>query len=494
MIQQHLTFVFFQIRGLQSKRIARLEHQLSMNIKETQHRIVTEVAKDMSFLRRILNEANLMKFTVILNTPLSQHTKSNNLLFYTKPVYTDSNAKESFNSLRRRSSCPQISAYRSERLMISRKRAYSENCGQFRQSSTTTLNRSKSDGDLSRIDRIKTFEGSGSLFETNDLLSNVLTALGSIRQIDEDVQSFLELGTNSGLDEQPDSSYEWTSNGTNSNQIEEYMKQNTKNHITSMLPSKLESINHYENFTIQVDSEKQTETRKKSFMSKINPFKGSRKYSVTSQDNSAEKYLENTSKGRESRLSLSHLTCENMELLENTTIADLIRAIEGEQTKSKFSPETPLLDDYEESSKIKIGTNVPTQGLRRGSLRPTHDYTTIFTSQNMNRRNSSILNREPTTVSRSFPANLSSMTTPKRTTQRIRSTSSSIPTVQEHDSYIQSLSMLHRTSSLRPTPLNAETISQMPMITVQAPNVSRTNLLWHPDGNESTLKNNIRRK
>lgn len=479
---------------MQSKRIARLEHQLSMNIKETQHRIVTEVAKDVNFLRRILNEANLMKFKVILNI-LSQHTKSNNLLFYTKPVYTDSNAKESFNSLHRRSSLPEISAYRSERLMISRKRAYSENCGQFRQSSTATLNhRSLSDGDLSRIDRKKTFEGSGSLFETNDLLSNVLTALGSIRPINEDVQSCLELGTNSG---QPDSSYEWTCDETNSNQIEEYMKQNTKNPITSMLPSKLESINHYENFTIQGDSEKQTETRNRSFMSKINPFKDSRKYSVTSQDNSVEKYLENTSKGRESRLSLSQLTYEHMELLEKTTIADLIRAIEGVQTNSNVSPETPLLEDYEERSEIKIGTNVPTQGLRRGSLRPTHGYTTIFTSQNMNRRNSSILNREPSIVSRPFPANLSSMTTPKRTTRRIRSTSSSIPTVQEDDSCIQSLSTLHRTSSLRPTPLNAGTISQMPMITVQAPNVSRRNLLWPPEyseGNEYTLKNNIRRK
>lgn len=49
---------------MQSKRIARIEHQLSMNIKETQHRIWTEVTKDVSFLRRVLNEIHLMKFTV----------------------------------------------------------------------------------------------------------------------------------------------------------------------------------------------------------------------------------------------------------------------------------------------------------------------------------------------------------------------------------------------------------------------------------------------
>lgn len=424
--------------------------------------------------------------------------------FNAQPVYTDSTTKQTFNLLPRSSSCPEVSAYRKEHLVTSRKRAYSENCGQFRQSSTGTLNRSQSDGDLSRIDREKTFEGSGSLFETKDLLSNVLTALGSIKPINEDVQSCLELGTYSVVHEQADSSYEWTWDGSNSNQMNEYMKNKAKNPITSIFPTKLESRDSSEKtLKIQVDSETQTETRKRSFMSKINPFtdrsasQESRKYSVTSQDNNADKYLENTSKGRESRISLSQLTCENMELLQKTSIADLIRAVEGVQTNSNVSPETPLLEEYKESSKIKIGTNVPAKGLRRGSLRPTHDYTTIFISQNMNRHSSSNLNRDSTVVSKSFPANPSSMTTPKRTTRRVRSTSSSIPTVQEHDSNIQSLSMLHRTLSLRPAPMNTGTISRMPMITVQAPNVLRRNLLWHPeypDGNESTWNNKTRRK
>lgn len=48
-----------------SKRIARLEHQLSENIKATQNRIWTGVTKDVSFLRRILNEVHMMKFKVI---------------------------------------------------------------------------------------------------------------------------------------------------------------------------------------------------------------------------------------------------------------------------------------------------------------------------------------------------------------------------------------------------------------------------------------------
>lgn len=57
-------------RGMQSKRIARLEHQLSVNIHNTQHRIWTGVTKDLSFLRHILNEVNLMKFKVILRCRL----------------------------------------------------------------------------------------------------------------------------------------------------------------------------------------------------------------------------------------------------------------------------------------------------------------------------------------------------------------------------------------------------------------------------------------
>lgn len=51
---------------MQSKRVARLEHQLSENIKATQQRIWTGVTKDVGFLRRILNEINLMKFKVTI--------------------------------------------------------------------------------------------------------------------------------------------------------------------------------------------------------------------------------------------------------------------------------------------------------------------------------------------------------------------------------------------------------------------------------------------
>lgn len=51
-------------RGMRSKRITRLEHQLSENIKLTQNRIWSGVTKDVSYLRRILNEIYMLKFKV----------------------------------------------------------------------------------------------------------------------------------------------------------------------------------------------------------------------------------------------------------------------------------------------------------------------------------------------------------------------------------------------------------------------------------------------
>lgn len=407
-------------------------------------------------------------------------------------MYTDPTTNEIFRSLHRLSSCPEISVYRNQSLRISRKRAYSENCGPVHQSSIMTLTRSLSDGQLSRIDKEKTFKDSGSLFQTKDLLSNVLSALGSIRPINDDARSCLEMQT--CYEQEPiDSSYEWTWNRNNSQEINDYSSNQRQPTINS------------ETVTIQDDSHNETKNLNRSFLSKINPFKDrilsqeeGRRYSVSSQEYNVQKYLEKTSNGRESRISFSQLTCENVELLENTSIADLIRAVEETQTKTNASQETPLLGEYKERSKIKIGT-VPSTDLRRGSLRPVHTYTTIFVSQNMNNRI-----KESAVVSRSFPINSTSITAPKRTTRRIRSTSSSIPTVQEHNSLIQSTPMLHRTMSLRPIPhpknvvkttVSANPLSEMPMITVQRPNDSIRNLLWHPEyEDKSTLKNKIRRK
>lgn len=55
----------FIYRGMKSKRVHKLEHKLSENIRATQHLVRREVVKDINFLRRLLNEVNLLKYKVI---------------------------------------------------------------------------------------------------------------------------------------------------------------------------------------------------------------------------------------------------------------------------------------------------------------------------------------------------------------------------------------------------------------------------------------------
>lgn len=59
-----LMLIGFIARGMQSKKIARLEQQLVDNLKFTHNRLWNGVSKDVSYLRRILNEANIMQFSV----------------------------------------------------------------------------------------------------------------------------------------------------------------------------------------------------------------------------------------------------------------------------------------------------------------------------------------------------------------------------------------------------------------------------------------------
>lgn len=53
-------------RGLKSKKIAHLEHQLAINLKQTQNKIWNGVQKDVGYLRKILNEIYMLKFKVRL--------------------------------------------------------------------------------------------------------------------------------------------------------------------------------------------------------------------------------------------------------------------------------------------------------------------------------------------------------------------------------------------------------------------------------------------
>lgn len=432
-------------------------------------------------------------------------------------MYTDSTEKIAFTSLHRSLSCPELTMYRKELPRISRKRTYSENYGQQIDSSTMnstmTLNRVQSEGDLSRIDKEKTFKAfkGSNVSQTKDLLSNIMTALGSIQLANEDEldtrsrQSFTpsdDSFTNRPTRQRAFSDFyiphqdsfknsnELTWNGNNGNQVQEYLRNKTRKFSTaSVFQSKSESINRSETNnqnTLHVPAEGVY----RSFINKINPFKArgqeGKRHSVSSVN--TQLYLNNTAKGRESRSSLSQFDTENMELLEKTTIADLIRAIEEVQTKSNISSVTPLLSEFGGSLNTVTSTFHNRQrqpnGSRRGSLRPVPAYTTVFNSQNINRlNNSSVLDRELATSSSMLdPVNPPHMNTPISTKRSLPRASHNSPPPQ----------ILQRTFSLRPSPLatsshstsNVQALSENPTITVQAPDVTKKNVLWPP---ESTI-------
>lgn len=443
-------------------------------------------------------------------------------------MYTDSTENITFHSLTRSLSCPELTMYRLEHpIRLSRKRTCSENYGQSIETSamtsTMTLNRVQSEGDLSRIDKKETFKTleASTLGQTKDLLSNIITALSSIELSNEDELSNSQMWTcdrtqsrqslaqsDESLTNRPvrkrafsdfyipqtnstENSNKLMWNGNNDHQIQEYFRNRPKKFsIESTFPSISESTSHSRTNrrnTLHVP----TESRYRSFISKINPFKAKvigqegKRYSVTSLD--PHNYLNKTAKGRESQYSLSQSAAENMELLEKTTIADLIRAIEGVQAKSNISSANPFLADYRGSVRSRTGLQVSKNvSSRRGSLRPIPKYTTVFTSENMGRHNnSSNLDREsavtsPKTLNLVNPTQITSPHSAKRI-------SSNAP----HNS--PSPQVLRRTFSLRPSPLavspqptsNVRVHPETPIITVQPPNVMESNVLWQP---ESTIK------
>lgn len=288
--------------------------------------------------------------------------------------------------------------YQSHVPHIPRKRAFSENIISPSDEEVNdeiigiTPNR-RSETDLSRIDRKRTFEEANFVsINTGDVLARVVQALSTIRSMDDDLDRVRsqddsgnetggingfsdteilssECGVLSGLSsglsgsvsatppikrriralsdyrvptrDVPQDPHEWTWNGTNA-QIQEFRrirgdKSNTKFAVLGSGVSKING-NH-----LHIDIE---ETRLKSpcpnqsFLRKINPFK---KKPINTDDKQtlneldAQKYIDRTSRGRESkqfppskrRPSIFEATePTDQHLLESTTIADLIRALE----------------------------------------------------------------------------------------------------------------------------------------------------------------------
>lgn len=53
--------------AMRSKRVARLERKLAINIKHTHSKLWSSLARDVSYLRRVLNEMYVMKLKVKLS-------------------------------------------------------------------------------------------------------------------------------------------------------------------------------------------------------------------------------------------------------------------------------------------------------------------------------------------------------------------------------------------------------------------------------------------
>lgn len=380
------------------------------------------------------------------------------------------------------------------------------------------LDRVHSESDLSRIDRKRTFDESNKISRPNDILAQVVTALGAINisSEDEDYDSELESGGIHGFSDSEilasekhgsgwslaysdgsvaippakertraasdfrapthlydNDEHKWTWSANNS-QIKEFMRLRKINkgkgddlyRASFALPKPSMNGNSVTiNVTGPDEKSDGTVFNAKSVWDKFNPFKRrsqterrlsvspdpmevqkyldrtgggrntsksssprqfSRRVSLCPDQAEVQRYLDRTNVGRGTRKSLSvrqymsnssrgrpsiasglTTTDETSEdILENTTIADLIRALEVAHTKAN-TVDTPLLQEFFDVPKRKLGTATPPStvnpvlGLfsvippsgerRRGSMMPPQtNQTPILSRVNMGRRQSHV--------------------------------------------------------------------------------------------------------
>lgn len=366
--------------------------------------------------------------------------------FIFQPVYTDDADGYIYNVLTRSESCPNLEMYHPKwSTHMQRKRAFSEHYVHPEENDTEsniTPSR-RSDTDLTRIDKRKTFEGPNpNMVHTGDMLARVVQALGTITTYDHDadagafrqgaVHGFSDsnilaeersLSARSGSECQtppskprlrakseycaPDQSQldeqQWTWNGTNS-QIQELRKMrakmnNNQNDLFRQVVSANTKLNGSQPHAINIDDASTpplTDTppmKKKSFFNKINPFK-KHELGTDSRHNSiidfeppleARKYLDATTRGRESKMSLRQQYANatsrgrpsifavndnpDQDLLENTTIADLIRALEVAHIQEN-TPGSLLFSGHGMPSPQPTRMHRPSAGSRRPSMFP----------------------------------------------------------------------------------------------------------------------------
>ncbi|XP_050344204.1 uncharacterized protein LOC126769444 [Nymphalis io] len=138
----------FITSGMRSERVHRLEQKFAYQLKSTQSKILQGFTRDIAVIRKIINEANLLKV---------------------KPVYV-----ETAPHLYRSASCPILTFDIVPRdPVVKRKRANSENI----QLTAKDMLRIQSDTDLLGIDKEKTFTASA-IVKPVELLARVVNVLG----------------------------------------------------------------------------------------------------------------------------------------------------------------------------------------------------------------------------------------------------------------------------------------------------------------------------
>lgn len=306
-----------------------------------------------------------------------------------------------------------------------RKRAFSEyNIDETMDGGETRLTAlRRSDTDLTRIDKHRTFEGANTpAIDTGDVLARVVQALGTIGMLEKcegspqmgihgfsDAEILADEGfANNECPSPPirprhravstsvthdtksfDDQHEWTWNGTHE-QIQELRKMRAKMDRPNELFRQAVTGNSKQTHTINIEITPPVShtppMTKKSFLSKILPGR------LTPTDPNvaqfeppleARRYLENSSLGRDSNISarkqylnatsrgrpsiFAATETPDQNLLENTTIADLIRALEVAHIQEN-TPESMLTSTLGPPSRFTVEkiSNVS----RRASMYP----------------------------------------------------------------------------------------------------------------------------
>lgn len=406
------------------------------------------------------------------------------------------------------------------------------------------------------MNRQRPFDPRSPQVQPTELLARVFTALGTIKAVDDEVQSMTNtinggvhgfsdsqilasehkrnshwslFSSDNGLAVPPprgrsravsdclvpnpnllldqSNTNEWTWNGTNA-QIEEFMRMRKLNKKKSedlyrasfALPRN--DMPYVVNIQDDVfsPSAASAPASSPSMLQRLNPFKkrnnDSRKMSLSPDRAEVQNYLNQTSAGRESRAVfgagairrpsvfsiLSNTEECDANVLENTTIADLIRALEVVHTQAQTSAEAPLLQNlFEDPIRNNASNQTSTSQqspnplpminifppssprpseMRRNSMRPsTTTNTPIF--DRMSRRQSAMLDMSTRRRS-SFlvppseqPPPYSNEPNNRQSHRRfsVRPTTLAIPPGQSPMPSIQLSSTLQRRLSTRPSPL-----------------------------------------